>query len=48
MIEREGGGYYFARRNGLPVELTPGQSLSEGGMTSAMRPWGEGKRDICC
>ena len=43
MLERDEGGYYFAKRDGHPVELGPGQTLQEGEETWALRPWGENK-----
>ena len=48
MLEREGGSYYFAKRDGKPVELADGQPLAEGEETWALRPWGEGKDKLRC
>ena len=48
MLPREGGSYYFGKRDGRPVELAEGQTLSEGEETWALRPWGEDKDRLCC
>ena len=48
MLPREGGSYYFGKRDGRPVELAEGQTLTEGEETWALRPWGEGKDRLRC
>ena len=48
MLPREGGSYFFGKRDGRPVELAEGQTLAEGEETWALRPWGEGKDRLCC
>ena len=48
MLPREGGSYYFGKRDGRPVELAQGQTLAEGEETWALRPWGEGKDRLRC
>ena len=48
MLPREGGSYYFGKRDGRPVELAEGQTLAEGEETWALRPWGEGKDRLRC
>ena len=48
MLPREGGSYYFGKRDGGPVELAEGQTLAEGEETWALRPWGEGKDKLRC
>ena len=48
MLPREGGSYYFGKRDGRPVELAEGQTLAEGEEAWALRPWGESKDKLCC
>ena len=43
ILKRSGGGHYFARPDGRPVELESGQSLSEGEETWALKPWADAK-----
>ncbi len=47
MLPREGGSYYFGKRDGRPVELAEGQTLAEGEEAWALRPWGEGRDRLC-
>ena len=47
MLRRDAGSYYFAKRDGRPVELADGQTLAEGEKTWTLRPWGEGKDRLC-
>ena len=43
-IQKRGiGGYYFAKHDGRPIELSEGQTLAEGEETWAHRPWSWGK-----
>ena len=47
MLPREGGSYYFGKRDGRPVELAEGQTLAEGEEAWALRPWREGRDRLC-